>query len=462
MISWMRRAFKSKKSQAVVWISLLAIFIYLGMADLFRRLLGPTDWVLSINDTKISRQEFEQKVDAQRRQLDMYKKYIPDLARTINPRDMAKNAIINETLTNEIASKLDIQYDPLFVKEAIFRELQVPGNQGIDLQEISSWLGIHLSKSTLLLAIVILFLEGVMFLLQLIFHAHFWIKQYNLLYSVIISGEIIACIGIIFLTPPSLILFNVFLIKIISCIITIILALILLVRFYKKYDKNAHQEVIDYYKLRREFIKHSSVMWVNTLFKSLTERNFVIPILTHTLGAPFANIFKISNDVALLFQRSIMKTIGTTDTSLFTFAKQISADHKTTLEAFNKILRKIFYLVGLVSAFLIIFIIFKDFFIRKSGFIIDLFAILVTAYLIEALLSPYERVLEVNRRYKILLLAYVPFVIFAILLSVNNLIPNIGLVGFLIVLCSVRILSSLIIFICSRKLYGLKISKREK
>lgn len=57
-------------------------------------------------------------------------------------------------------------------------------------------------------------------------------------------------------------------------------------------------------------------MWATTVLKSLTERNFLVPFFSFSLGMASANIFKLANDAALLFYRVIVKTLGTADTAL--------------------------------------------------------------------------------------------------------------------------------------------------
>lgn len=341
------------------------------------------------------------------------------------------------------------------------------------LKSIFSVFSLNLQFQIILLASAIFFLEAPIALFRLIYHAHFWNKEFNLLYSIVITIETGVSLFFIFFITGQNIISTIMIIKVLSGIVINVVATVLLFKLYSQKKYLVHQE-IDYYSLRTDFVKHSGIMWGNTVLKSLTERNFVIPLLTMSLGSHFSNIFKIANDAALLFQRIILKTIGTTDTALLSYL-QLDRDQNLISEGFKKIVSTIFRISMLILIVILFLFPFRNYFFESfsnESLILKAFIILITCYLLEAILSTYERVLEVKRRYWILLLAYSPFLIF-LYLSLNvflnyrlcssfeflneKFLSSIGLLGFIILLSSVRLLSSLIITLYARKKYNLRL-----
>ena len=243
-------------------------------------------------------------------------------------------------------------------------------------------------------------------------------------------------------------------IKILSGIIINILAILGLKKLYinKVYLNN---DIYNYKKIKTDFIKHSGIMWGNTILKSLTERNFIFPLLTVTLGLEPANIFKVANDWALLFQRSIVKTIGTTDTLLFAQVNELKNENIMN-EAFQKISSKIRSLsIPLFGILMLVFFL-KNYFVQDQ-LIFKAFILLVISYLIESILSPYERILEVKKRYLALILAYIPFIMFLFITLNKRILSYFGLIEFIFLLCFVRLVSSVIITWHTRRTYNLKL-----
>ena len=80
---------------------------------------------------------------------------------------------------------------------------------------------------------------------------------------------------------------------------------------------------------------------------------------------------------------------------------------------------------------------------------------MVTGYILEILLLPYERYLEVTSNYKSLLYAYIPYsVIVLIMLYGKTTIPLIGLLPYVCITHSVRLVSSLISAYNMRRCYN--------
>lgn len=304
------------------------------------------------------------------------------------------------------------------------------------------------------LGALIFLLEGVVTLLRLIYHAHFWIKQFNIVTTISLLAEVIANICVIFLTPDSLsIIKYIFVTKIISSACINAIGICMLPRLYRDRNYPGDQE-INYSQTMHQFIKHSSIMWINNNLKSLSERNFLVPFFTYILGATYANLFKVANDAALFFYRIVLKTIGTTDTALLSHIETSNATEKLMPIAFKKLLSKIAGLVFPVLGVLCVLLLKSDLIFQRQ-FVFQTFFIMTIGYLIEMIVSPYERILEIKRRYGLLFIAYMPYVLMIVVLLSFNFISFVGLVYSLIIIHGVRLVSSFIMVYLARINYAL-------
>jgi len=287
--------------------------------------------------------------------------------------------------------------------------------------------------------------EGILSVLRLIYHSHFWQRQFNLQMTAIISIKASAIICFIFYTRNNFFLLrSIFFIEIIAGLIAIVISLIRLQSLYKDKSYPGDQQV-NFRKTLHGFIKHSGIMWINNNLKSLTERNFMMLFLTQFLGPYAANLFKIANDGALLFYRTVKKTIGTTDTSLLAHVETLPDRKKVLPTAFKNLIKKISSLcIPLSGILLIVFSHFGHLF--KNQFILNTFLLLTTLYLAESILSPYERILEVKQRYIMLAISYTPYIIMVLWLFFG-LISSFGLFASLMVIHTFRITSYLIMIL---------------
>jgi hypothetical protein len=305
---------------------------------------------------------------------------------------------------------------------------------------------------------IIFFNEGIISIMRLIYHAHFWNKQFNLLNSLTSSIEMIANIVLIMHIKASTNLLScIFITKIISGTIIVIASIAMLRLLYKDttYPEN---EKVNTNTLRTDFFKHSGMMWLSNTIKSLTERNFLTPFFTYTLGQEVANLFKVANDGALLFHRAVLKTIGTTDTALLSHI-EVSPGNKHLMPlAFKKLTTKVAAIcLPLLGILVVIFLCGT---IIHDPYVFQTFFILTSGYLLEALFSPYERVLEVKRRYLMLLIAYLPYIFMLCAAYYYHLITLFGLLGSIAVIQGVRLVSSILILIAARKKYSLRFPLR--
>ncbi len=392
-----------------------------------------------------------------------------------------------------------------FIKKVIFFKILVSLAANIAFFIFSPFL-ISLLKLTthkiyFYLGTLLFFTESIKSVLRLIFYSYFWQKTFNFIESLIITAQL----SMIFLTirlleSSSAILLSVFTVEITSCTIMILIAFLMLKKV--KEDKGYQgQKQINEKQLMKEFIKHSSIMWSIISINSLTERNFLLPFFTFTLGPALANIFKVANDAALLFQRFVIKSIGTTGTSLLAHVevRQVKkgavafgptrgvsqqATVKTTAkseapllrEAFYKLNRRIISLVlPLFGILLLIYLLWKSFpFYKTSGFIAKLstygnceyllfktFLILTVLYLVQILFMAYERILEVKRNYKELFISFTPYLGIILFLILGSLFKNcmvyLSLIPIILILHLLRIISLIIRIVYAKIKYQLGI-----
>lgn len=317
---------------------------------------------------------------------------------------------------------------------------------------LSTALNLYKSSTLFTLSCIIFCMESLVSLFRLIYHAHFWIKQFNLINTAALAFEMIAN-GIIIVTSnnSNSIIIGILATKAISGLVINAVSLGLLTTLYK--DANyPGRERIDFNRTLRAFIKHSGMMWINNTIKSVTERNFLMPLFTYSVGQAAANLFKIANDAALIFYRIILKTIGTTDTSLLAHVTTSNEREKLMPFAFQKLTSKMTRLcIPLLGILVLIFLKGESFFMHP--FVFQAFFIMAVGYVIELILSPYERLLEINRRYRYLIFAYIPYILVISLLLTSNVISSIGLLWTLVCIHSVRLVSALIIMYLARRSY---------
>jgi len=315
-------------------------------------------------------------------------------------------------------------------------------------------IGTHASSTLFIIGSCIFLTEGITSVLRLIYHAYFWNKQFNILVMGTECGKLALNAAVIITAQTSgQLLTGILINSIISSIIINIIGIGMLSWLYKDASYPGTHE-LDYEKTRTAFIKHSGIMWINNNLKSLSERNFLVPLLTHVLGPAQANLFKIANDGALLFHRTIIKTIGTTDTALLSHLQAIQEQQKLIPFAFQKVTSKIAALcVPLFGVLILLYLLSDTIFVHS--FVFKAFFTLTACYVLETLLSPYERVLEVKRCYWKLTFAYLPYITTIGLLFLGNKIPLIGLLTSIFVIQGVRLVSSFLIVFFAHQEYAL-------
>jgi len=296
----------------------------------------------------------------------------------------------------------------------------------------------------IVLGSILFITEGIIAILRLVYHSYFLHKQFNLSAIIMMIIEMIINITLIYtINQSSILLVAIFINKIVANTITSIISSIIFVKIIPSPTVTATHTKVNIHLTVKKFIRHSAVMWINNNLKSLSERNFFIPFITYTLGPMLANSFKIANDAALLFYRIVIKTIGTTDTLLL--AHIATLKQKRLMQfAFTKLTTKVTRLC-LPLLGIVLFLAVQGSRSTQNPFVFHSFIIMATGYLIETMFLPYERILEVNSKYKYLILAYIPYVIVLISIFSGITMPFFGLLGSIMIIHGVRLVSLSII-----------------
>jgi len=304
--------------------------------------------------------------------------------------------------------------------------------------------------------------EGIISVIRLIYYSYFWQRQFNSKMSVIIIFKtLILFIFILANAKSNILLKTVFVTELLATFVAILLSIIMLKRLYK--GKKLISGKISQQKTIREFAFHSGIMWINNNIKSLSERNFMMLFFTHLLGPIQANLFKLANDGALLFQRIVVKTIGTTDTSLLSYieiedAPILKSNKKNTKRmenAFATLLIKIISLcIPLLGVLFFISFNFNNLF--ENTFVFKIFFVITIFYLFEHMLSPCERLLEVKRRYFLLFFSYVPYIITIATLILFRKAKLLELTGIIVTIHMARLIIYVLTFYFTKTRYKTK------
>ena len=294
--------------------------------------------------------------------------------------------------------------------------------------------------------------EGMIAILRLVYHAHFLQRYFNILYTIGIVIEMIAhLVTIQSFYSPKAILIQILINKMVVgfCVVIVALATI---KFVYKEGSSSRNEPLDFSTLFPSFFMHSFMMWSSTTIKSLSERNFMLLFLTRIMGPVAAHLFKLSHDSAVLFQRIILKTIGISDTSILSHAQEETKSNKAFKDIFGILFRTIFLLCLPLLPF--VFFAFAHLSsVTPNSSTLTIFIIFIFGYLIEIIFSPYERVLETKRNYRLLWLCYTPYIFFFVIGVLLLVFNKISLIVFLFIVQSSRVASALSMAVAAHKHY---------
>lgn len=305
--------------------------------------------------------------------------------------------------------------------------------------------------------------EGMIALLRLIYHAHFWYKEFNLLHTVCAIFEVVVSFVLACTIGKSAnILWALLATKCFFGAITVLTSIACLPRLCRKRvrTQNSESSPNETTSAAKNFVVHSAVMWAGTLVKALSERNVLFIYLTVVLGPSIANVFKLAHDSALFFQRMALKTIGIADTSLLSHLEEGSSCPQTFKNIFTELIKKVSLICfPLLSSGLILYYHYPTYICQNSQSV-GIFIVVTGGYLFEIILSPYERVMETRRNYKGLWFSYIPYLLTIFLLVVFGLVKKLSLFEFAAILHGARLMGAVLIAIRAHKEYDLCIPTR--
>lgn len=323
------------------------------------------------------------------------------------------------------------------------------------IARFATTIGLSKQVSILYLGCILFIVEGILATFRLIYHSYFWQKNFNILNALTLVTQLVLSIGSLYVVEKSIALLQaIFIIKIGTSILMLAIATVML-RWLYQTNTFSEKTKINISSKGWEFAKHSSIMWASTNIKSLTERNFLVPLFTWQLGPSLANLFKVANDSALFFQRLILKTIGTTDTSLLSYIEKKSKNSVLLPQVFKKLTTKIISLCVPLLGLLVAWYFYKKNTGTESS-TSHLFFVLAIGYLLQVLISPYERILEVKKKYIVLMIAYLPYLFFVPLFLYFNHPSPISLFYSVLLVQSIRLISALMMAIFVRYTFSLK------
>lgn len=302
--------------------------------------------------------------------------------------------------------------------------------------------------------IMLLFsLQGLSTVFELLYHAHFWQRDFAIMHTASLLIEITCNFWLLssHTLPQEEIVKWLFINKAMGSVILIVISASLLPILHKRRDAIMHKDTEQtHHELKTSFIKYSLFMWFSTFIKSLSERNFLVPFFTFTMGAPIANTYKVANDAALIFQRTVLRTIGIADMSLLSYAC-LEKSTAQLLQAFGYLVRTLVLITFPLATVTIL--VTRKFNKLATNELAIMFGIIIGGYLIEMVLSAYERLLEVEFKFSQLFKAYLPYIILYGCLLILTLKGYVGLIIYLGITQTARIISSLIMALYGYHLY---------
>ncbi|TET33500.1 hypothetical protein E3J61_03820 [Candidatus Dependentiae bacterium] len=321
----------------------------------------------------------------------------------------------------------------------------------------------------LLLATIIYLAQGTQSIIRLAYHAYFLNKPFNIIATSSSVLELAALVSALILLPTHLLLMTTLTITAISSVGVCVIAYRAF--FYPSFrlrlsatpdtainfagDPEFSSTETPTSTTYRQFFTHSLIMWITTIIKSFSERNFLLLLITSSSGVAVANIFKLANDGALFFYRIIIKTIGVADTALLA---HIETGHESRgeknsmmISAVKEVVAKTARLILPLLGILVVICFVPNRLYTPDVF--HAFLLMTIGYILETILIPYERLLEVRRRYLFLFLSYLPYIGVMILLMFTLRISSIGLLPLLLCIHIVRLVSYLLIRVCTYYIY---------
>lgn len=299
-----------------------------------------------------------------------------------------------------------------------------------------------------LLATLLFFAQGCLALMRIIYHAHFWNKQFNSLATVVIAIECIASLLLCLVSiDQTLLMRNLLIINVLGALSVAVMSLVALVSMrYVLVAKEAESMEAP----TKQFVVHTLFMWASNSIKALSERNFLLPYVLYSLGPTMGIAFKLNNDAALFFYRLAVKTVGINDTALLSYARHTRGG---TRAVFVSLVRTTVCIVVPLLCIALVGVVLVQHYLPAKMMAAP-FCLFIVGYMIEFLLSPYERILEVSLRYRLLSIAYMPYLIILLSMFYHDSIKAMGLFSFIATLQGLRVMSALIMVYYARRVHN--------
>lgn len=307
--------------------------------------------------------------------------------------------------------------------------------------------------------VLILFVsKGMVAVFRSLYHAQFKQKEFNLLFIGALLLETLSCFLLLFFFSHHLMLIQfILLASIVSSFFVVIGSFLLLPTLYLDKEYKTNKE-INLKITIKNFISHSAVMWAGSFVKSFSERNILFPYLTATIGMINANGFKIAHEAALFFQRVAITVLGIADTSLLAHVQENTQSKHSLESAFSRLYRYVIIVCLALLVFMGISLYLYPTVLEQSD-ALSIFLIVALGYLIEIFLSPYERILETKQDYKLLWIAYTPYLVTIAGCLSFNVIFYYSLILFIGLLHGARLSGALLMTIFAHKKYQLPYPK---
>ncbi len=252
------------------------------------------------------------------------------------------------------------------------------------------------------LGAALLCIESMKATTRLLYHSYFKHKVFNKLESGIITLRLVA---IALLCIKGYSLGSIFAIEVATSL-ALTLYTLLTLKVPHDYTGNLPKG------LGRSFARHSAAIWSINTASSFSERNFLVPLCTLLFGAAGGALFKVANDGALLFSRFVLKTIGTTGTSLLSHMTS-----QVQLDMLNQRIRQLTLpLIAIVLLSAMVFALMP----WTSSLLFQTFFVLALGYLTQLLFMGYDRLLEVTHSYKPLFVSLLPYVLIMGLFAISS------------------------------------------
>ncbi|MFZ5954472.1 MAG: hypothetical protein ACOYT8_05240 [Candidatus Dependentiae bacterium] len=333
-----------------------------------------------------------------------------------------------------------LQQSHSLIKKIIYFQLALLGVASLGIFFFHRFLFPYFSATQIILYLTLFIAQGIVFLLQNISHAYFLNKQFNCVLILVTAIEIL---GISYIAFTCLTLEKLLMVKLLTTGMAVLITGINLKRFIVQQVPFVGSPTIE-----NSFTKHTGIMGVTTILKSLSERNFLLPFFAATLGIESATLYKITNDAALACYRIVVKSLGSADTAFLSYANELGEQNffnKSVIHLKRKVMLLTIPLIMLLMLLLICLP-----YIFDNQFFVPLL-ILICSYIAESLLLPYERILEVQGRYKELITSYIVYGLGYGAAIVVVIVAKTGLLFALVAIQTVRLVSMVIMWLATKK-----------